>query len=165
MANAEISVEEPTAKKSGKLGLIVGLILMVAAGGGGFFGAYTGVLPILGSTGETHGAAEQMNLQPIAETVFVELDALNVNIRSSSSYRMLRFASQVEVAPEYASEVEALKPRITDVMNTYLNAIEARRFEDPIAMIKLRSQLLRRIQIITGKERVQDLLIMEFILQ
>jgi len=50
-------------------------------------------------------------------------------------------------------------------MNTYLNALEAARFEDPIALIKLRSQLLRRIQIVTGEGRVEDLLIMEFILQ
>ena len=52
-----------------------------------------------------------------------------------------------------------------DVMNTYLNAVDASAFEDPIAMIKMRSQLLRRIQIVTGDERVKDLLIMEFVLQ
>lgn len=88
-----------------------------------------------------------------------------MNIRSSSKYQLLRFVGQLHVKPEYQSDVEALKPRLVDVMNTYLNALDAARFEDPIALIKLRSQLLRRIQIVTGDGRVEALLIMEFILQ
>ncbi|MFL9503735.1 flagellar basal body-associated FliL family protein [Rhodopseudomonas palustris] len=36
--------------------------------------------------------------------------------------------------------------------------------EDPSAMARLRAQMLRRVQIVTGEGRVRDLLITEFVL-
>ena len=57
-----------------------------------------------------------------------------------------------------------LAPRILDVLNSYLRAIETASIEDPQAMARLRAQMLRRIQIVTGEGRVRDLLITEFVL-
>ena len=55
-------------------------------------------------------------------------------------------------------------PRILDVMNSYLRAIDTGSLEDPAAMVRLRAQMLRRIQIVTGEGRVRDLLVTEFVL-
>ncbi|MGR3678953.1 MAG: flagellar basal body-associated FliL family protein, partial [Paracoccaceae bacterium] len=74
------------------------------------------------------------------------------------------FKAQVEVPVEAVSDVEKLKPRITDVLNSYLRAIEASNLDDALALTRLRSQMLRRINIVTGQGRVHDLLIMEFVL-
>jgi flagellar FliL protein len=165
MANTDV-IDEDAPKKSGKMGMILGLVLALAAGGGGFFASYSGMLPIGGSESSADDAeVEAAPMPELAKNVFLPLDPILVNIRSSSKFSILRFLAQIEIAPEYQADIEAIKPRVIDVMNTYLNALEAKSFEDPIAMIKLRAQLLRRIQIVTGEGRVKDLLIMEFILQ
>ena len=57
-----------------------------------------------------------------------------------------------------------LLPRIVDVMNGYLRALDAAELENPAALVRLRAQMLRRIQIVTGEGRVRDLLITEFVL-
>lgn len=155
---------EETPSKSGKKGMIIALIVALGAAGGGFFATYSGM--ILGAeTSDETEAEPAIDLKPVPNAAFVPLDPLVVSIRSSSKYRLLKFTSQLEVDPEHLADIDLLKPRIVDVMNTYLNALEASKFEDPIAMIKLRAQLLRRIQIVTGEGRIKDLLIMEFVLQ
>ena len=53
-----------------------------------------------------------------------------------------------------------LMPRIQDVLNSYLRAVEVRQLEDPSALLRLRAQMLRRVQIVTGEGRVRDLLIL-----
>jgi flagellar FliL protein len=76
----------------------------------------------------------------------------------------LRFSAQLEVAEAYKAEVELLKPRVMDVLNGYLRAVEVTDLENPSALFKLRAQMLRRVQIVTGEGRVRDLLIIEFVL-
>jgi len=68
------------------------------------------------------------------------------------------------VPAPYREDVEHLIPRIVDIMNGYLNALETADFQSPAIIVRLRSQLLRRVQVVTGYERVNDLLIMEFVL-
>ena len=57
-----------------------------------------------------------------------------------------------------------LMPRILDVLNGYLRAVEVSQLDDPTALIRLRAQMLRRVQIVTGEGRVRDLLVTEFVL-
>ncbi|MGH1576527.1 flagellar basal body-associated FliL family protein [Planktotalea sp.] len=164
MANAETLEEEVPQKKS-KIGFILVLVLAILVGAGSFYAAFSGMLAIGGDAQNENTEQEVEPLKSLGDKVYLPLDPLIVNIRSSSQYKMLKFVGQLEVKPEHATDIEHLKPRLMDVMNTYLNALEAARFEDPIALIKLRSQLLRRLQIISGTGRIEDLLIMEFVLQ
>ena len=55
-------------------------------------------------------------------------------------------------------------PRVLDVLNTYLRAVEVRDLEEPSSLVKLRAQMLRRVQVVTGEGKVRDLLITEFVL-
>ncbi len=55
-------------------------------------------------------------------------------------------------------------PRVIDVLNSYLRALETSDLADSTALVRLRAQMLRRVQIVTGGDRVHDLLIMEFVL-
>jgi len=50
------------------------------------------------------------------------------------------------------------------VINTYLRAIDPSDLEDPTALLRLRAQLLRRLQMVAGEDLVNDFLITEFIL-
>ena len=87
-----------------------------------------------------------------------------VSLPPGSSARLLRFTGQLEVAPEHAAEVAAVMPRVVDVLNTFLRAVEPADLEQPSALAPLRAQMLRRIQVVTGEGRVRDLLITEFVL-
>lgn len=82
----------------------------------------------------------------------------------ATSVKHLRFRAQVEVIDSAVADVTLLVPRILDVLNSYLRAIDTASIEDPQALARMRAQMLRRIQIVTGEGRVRDLLITEFVL-
>jgi flagellar protein FliL len=149
---------EAPGKKS-KLSLLIGIVLALAFGGGGFYATYSGM--ILGA-GETRAAeAEVSDLPDIA---FVPLEPLVISLGAVSENRHLRFTAQLEVDGPHAPEVTMLQPRILDVLNSYLRAVDFAELEDPSTLVRLRAQMLRRIQLVSGEGRVRDLLITEFVL-
>ncbi|MEZ5686639.1 MAG: flagellar basal body-associated FliL family protein [Paracoccaceae bacterium] len=164
MADEEPAEEEAPKKKS-KLPLIIGLVLMLALGGGGFFAVYSGL--ILAPAAPAHEAPAHEGEEPppdiLADTAFVALDPMVISLGGSGA-RHLRFSAQLEVPMAYQPDVELLKPRVMDVLNGYLRAVDIALLEDPGSMIRLRAQMLRRIQIVVGEGRVRDLLIIEFVL-
>lgn len=154
---AKPETEEGAKTARSKKPLLIGLVLALALGGGGFFGAQT----FLG--GGDHGA-DAAHAAPLPDVAFVPLDPLVISLGRESKNRHLRFSAQLEVEKARAAEVEALLPRVLDVLNGYLRAVEVAELEDPSALVRLRAQMLRRIQIVTGEGRVRDLLVMEFVL-
>ncbi len=137
---------------------------MLVLGGGGFFAVYSGM--ILGHPPEevaAEPAVEEIIPEALPEVAFVALDPMVISLTGGGP-KHLRFSAQLEVAKAYLPDVELLKPRVMDVLNGYLRAIEVGVLEDPTALIRLRAQMLRRIQLVTGEGRVRDLLIIEFVL-
>ncbi|WP_300033255.1 flagellar basal body-associated FliL family protein [uncultured Roseobacter sp.] len=155
----------PVKEKSSKMPLIIGLVLALAGGGGGFFAAQSGLIP-----GTESGGGEK-NVEPEKDEVaeptvaFIPMDQLTISLPSHSTNRYLRFRGELEVSKKYTDEVEQLMPRVVDVLNTYLRAVELSDLEEAAALNKLRAQMLRRVQIVVGPGRVSDLLVMEFVLQ
>ncbi len=167
MADAELSAqgaEDEAPKKKSKLGLMIGLGLALVLGGSGFFAVYSGML--LGAGDETAGAGhgEAIVIDALKPIAFVPLDPLVISIGRGSTARHLRFRAELEVTPGSESDVTQLAPRVMDVLNSYLRAVEVADLEDPSALVGLRAQMLRRIQLVTGEGRVRDLLIMEFVM-
>ena len=159
MAEAE-QPQDAAPKKKSKLPLILGLVLFLVLGGGGFFAVYSGL--ILGHEAEVaEGGAHGSALPDIA---FVALEPVTISLGEVSEKMHLRLAAQLEVNAAREDEVILLIPRILDVLNGYLRAVEVEELSDPHALIRLRSQMLRRIQIVTGEGRVRDLLVTEFVL-
>jgi len=163
MAEPEDSGDE-TPKKKSKMPMVMGLVLALAGGGGGFYAVYSGML--LG--GDSGGPEEVTEGNPMItdmpDVAFVPVDPLVISLGEGSSNSHLRFRAQLEVGSAHKSEVEKLMPRVVDVLNNYLRALDPRDLEDSSVLVRLRTQMLRRIQIVTGGERVNDLLIMEFVL-
>jgi len=157
--------EETTPDKKSKLPLIIGLVLALAGGGGGFFAVYSGF--VLG--GESHrGSGHEVadGHEPsdaLPDIEFVALDPLVVSLGLGTSPSHLRFRAQLEVPKRYKSDVERLLPRVVDVLNSYLRALEIEDLTDAAALVRIRAHMLRRIRIVTGEQRVNDLLIMEFV--
>ncbi|MER5170881.1 flagellar basal body-associated FliL family protein [Thioclava sp. GXIMD2076] len=152
--------EEP--KKKSKLPLIIGLVLMLVFGGGSFFALYSGMILAPPAAEDPH-AEEVPKPADLPDISFIKLDPMVISLSDSAS-RHLRFSAELEVPTAYQADVEKLRPRVMDVLNGYLRAVDLSELEDRTALIKLRAQMLRRIQIVTGEGRVNDLLIIEFVL-
>ena len=150
------------ARRASKLPLILGLLLALAGGGGGFLAVRLG---LLGGAEPAEGGEAAGGDAPglPAEMAFVALPPIVVNLPGGPQGRFLRFLGQVEVAPADLDAVAALVPRIVDVLNGYLRAVGPEELADPAALLRLRSQMLRRVQVVAGGERARDLLVMEFV--
>ena len=163
------------ARRGGK-GLVFGLVAGLALGGGGFYAVWSGLVDptaLLGSggghdggQGDGHGGGGHGGAAgaTAAGVAFVAMEPIMISLPPGSSARHLRFIGQLEVDPAFAAEVSGLSPRILDTLGTYLRAVEVRDLENPAAIQRLRAQMLRRVQVVTGEGRVRDLLITEFIL-
>ena len=168
---AETDNDAPPARPKGKRGLILSLVGALALGGGGFYAVYAGLVDPAGLTGLLggghgeggHGAADGGGTV-LGDVAFVPMDPIMISLAPGATARHLRFSGQLEVAPEHAAEVSGLMPRVLDVLNTYLRAVDVRDLEEPAALARLRAQMLRRIQVVTGEGRVRDLLVSEFVL-
>ena len=164
MAEPEESADAEPKKKS-KLPFIIGFVLALAGGGGGFYAVQSGLL--FGS--ESQAKAEKTNDKEskgadVSGIAFVPIDPLVVSLGQGSDRSHLRFRAQLEVGAHHKDDVELLMPRVVDVLNSYLRALEPADLDSSSILVRLRAQMLRRIQIVTGADRVNDLLIMEFVL-
>ncbi len=151
--------QDAVPKKKSKLPLLIGVVLALLLGGGGFFATYTG---LLFCPHQEANAAEAVAAMP--DIAFVPVEPLIINLAPGSASKHLRFSAQLEVGANHGAEVTLLMPRILDVLNGYLRAVQTADLENPSALVKLRAQMLRRVQIVTGEGRVRDLLVTEFVL-
>ncbi len=156
---AEDTNPEDAPRKRSKKPLLIGLVLALLLGGGGFYAAYSGLLPI-GGGADAHADM----VAPLPAVSFVPISPLVISLSPGGANRHLRFTGELEVPENFAADVKKLMPRVLDVLNSYLRAVDARQFEDPSALIRLRAQMLRRVQLVVGEGRVRDLLVTEFVL-
>ncbi len=162
-------------KKKGILfPLLIGLFLAGAGGAGGFFAVNMGLLFGDGETASDshdesehaegdHAEEDHTSRPDIVDVAFVELDPVVISLGSNENGRHLLFSAALEVAPDDAEAVEHLMPRVMDVLNSYLRVIDMDELHDPRTLVRLRAQLLRRVQIVTGDALVRDLLVTEFV--
>ena len=159
MADAAPPLVEAPAKKKSKLPILIGLVLALLLGAGGFYATWSGLI-----LGAHHEEPTTEAASPLPDIAFVPIDPIVISLAPNASSNHLRFTSQLEVNKPNVAEVTLLLPRILDVLNGYLRAIDVAELEDPSALVRIRAHMLRRIQIVTGEGRVRDLLITEFVL-
>ena len=161
MADEAAEPEEEPKKKGGMLPLLIGVVLAVVAGAGGFFVTSSGML---GGGGDEEAEEKKNPADGIAKADFVPLEPLIISIAHGGRTRQLRFKAQLEVEDGTKKAVQDIMPRIVDVLNGYLRAVEVGELEDPSVLVRLRAQMLRRVQIVVGEGVVNDLLVSEFVL-
>lgn len=172
------AMEELPRKKS--KGLLFGLVGAILLGGGVFYGVYSGLVPLpfggasatddtdyAGGGGGQAGDAKKVGTEHRADPgpmAFVPLQEFLISLGPDARSRHLKMVVSVEVRPDSLDAVSATTPRIVDVLNTFLRAVDERDFETPRAMLRLRAQMLRRVQLVAPQNTVRDLLIQEFVL-
>jgi flagellar FliL protein len=174
MTDASLDTESAGAdapKPGGRRGLLLGLVSALAFAGGGFYAAHSGLIDPAGLIGGGgHEAADASGhgghgSEPALKNVaFVPLEPIMVTLPPTASARHLRFTGTLEVVPGRGEEIAQLMPRIQDVLNTYLRAVDVRDIEQPASSQRLRAQMLRRVQVVVGEGLVRDLLVTEFVL-
>lgn len=155
MTDAAIEAGSDAPKKS-RAGLIIGVVLAIVGGAGGYFLTSSGML-----SGEASTLAKKAAYS--GDIAFVPVDPMTISIGPPADNRYLRFRAELEVKADQKATVEALLPRVVDVLNTYLRSISMADVEDPSALLTLRSQMRRRIDLVVGEDKVNDLLVMEFV--
>ena len=156
------TAEPDEVKKSSKMPLIIGVVLAVIGGGGGFYASSSGMFFGPESTKVATKEEPEDIGKPSVE--FIPMDPIAISLPPSSPYRQLRFRGELEVNGKHVQDVEKILPRVVDVLNTYLRAVEVADLEAPASLTRLRSQMLRRVQVVAGPGYVKDLLVMEFVL-
>lgn len=141
--------------------LLMWVLLFFGGAAAGFFASSSGMIFATDSSAQKIGSADSDDR---AEIAFVSLDPLTISLGGASNADHLRFRAELEVASVHKEEVSQMLPRIVDVLNSYLRALEPSDLQAPAALTRLRGQMLRRIQIVVGEGRVNDLLVMEFVL-
>jgi flagellar FliL protein len=163
MADEEPEQEDAPPKKKSKVPLLIGLVLALALGGGGFYAVSAGLI-LAPADAHAEADADMAMDSPLPDVAFIPIQPLIINLGRDGANTHLRFQAQLEVPKASAAEVEAVLPRVVDVLNSYLRAVGPAELENPAALVRLRAQMLRRVQVVTGGGRVRDLLIMEFVL-
>lgn len=163
--------EETPAKKS-KIPVFIGFFLALIAGIGGFYAMTSGLFS--GTEGvESESVAREQGTDdsPLpgavsseSNLVFLPIEPVVVNMPPDARHTHLRFVVQLEVDRAHVAELEKQMPRIVDIMNSYLRALEPDSFNDRQILAQIRVHLMARFAVTFGRGHVRDLLVMEFLL-
>ena len=115
--------------------------------------------------GEKGAGQEEMVMAASSTPTFFPLGETTVPLGPDAEADYLLMTSEIEIDPKDLAAFEAMLPRIKDLFNTYLRAVEARDLEQPNATMRLRDQLLRRISVISEPAKPRDLIFTSFILR
>jgi flagellar protein FliL len=159
MADTDPPQDAAPKTKRSRLPLLIGVVLALLGGGGGFYATYSDLLSGHAQAEAGHGDAVGV----LPDITFVPVDPMIISLGSSGQSSHLRFTAELEVSASHGAEVTLLLPRIKDVLNGYLRAVDVAEIEDPGALVRMRAQMLRRVQIVSGEGRVRDLLVTEFV--
>ena len=172
MSDEEQSPEAEAEKKSSPVGtLIFGVIGAVVMGG-----VALGVVMIApsGSSSEATACIPEEELAAAEEAeelkkslddiAFVDIGSMVITLGPKAKADHLKISITLETTKDQVKTAEHLKPRFKDVLNTYLRAVDESDLTQPVAMTRLRSQMLRRLQVAASKDVVADVLVTDFIL-
>lgn len=150
------------ARRGGKGGLLVGLVLGAASFGGAFYGVASGFVPLPWGAPEQAAAGEAAT--PWKEPAYVELEPMVVPLGPDASAAHLRASLVLDVAPGREEDVASALPRIVDALNVYLRALDERDLESPALTLRMRAQMLQQVRLVAPENSVNAVLLREFLL-
>jgi flagellar FliL protein len=139
-----------------------GLILLLAIGGGAYFLFFSGS----DAKKMQMAAGEPLPLTP-PNITFYDVPDIIVNIQGADSapaYLKLSVSLELDSAEEKAGMV-ALQPRIVDQFQGYLRELRLDDLKGSAGVVRLKEELLRRINVAAAPYRVRDVLLKQMIVQ
>ncbi len=138
------------------------LVLLLAIGGGAYF------LFFSGSDAKTMqmAAGEPLPVTP-PNITFYDVPDIIVNIQSADStpaYLKLSVSLELD-SPEEKAGMVALQPRIVDQFQGYLRELRLDDLKGSAGVVRLKEELLRRINVAAAPYRVRDVLLKQMIIQ
>jgi flagellar FliL protein len=145
--------------------IAAGALLLVLLGGGG------GVYFLMGSAKTAEAGSESVrtaaaNLPP-AQAAFFDIPDIIVNIQSTDAtpaYLKLSVALELEKA-EAKTAIEPVLPRVIDQFQTYLRELRVEDVRGSAGVMRLKEELLRRVNLAVAPTPVRDVLLKEMIVQ
>lgn len=142
--------------------IIVPALLLVVGGGGA--GAYFFLMP--GNAAGEHDVAEDAPLTP-PNVAFSDIEKLTVNIQGADSvpaYLQLSVSLELE-NEEQKKAMEALLPRVRDQFQAYLRELRLEDLRGSAGVLRIKEELLRRVNVAAAPYKVRDVLLKEMLVQ
>lgn len=156
--------------------IVAGGLVVVLAGGGGayyFLGGsapaeeHAEGAPAEGGHGGEHGAAAAPSELPPEHAAFFDVPDIVVNIQTADSTpAFLKLAVALELdTPEARAAIEPVMPRVIDQFQTYLRELRVDDVRGSMGVMRLKEELLRRVNLAAAPTPVRDVLLKEMIVQ
>ncbi|MEQ9146365.1 MAG: flagellar basal body-associated FliL family protein [Parvibaculaceae bacterium] len=166
MSDTDIDFDEgaadgaPKKKLSGKV-----IVLYIALPVLLLIGAVVGAMTFLGSDGEEADVA--VAVKDGKPPVFYDMPEFLVNISTNSGpTRYLKMRVAIEVPNEEAlSNIEVLMPRIVDGFQVYLRELRPEDLDGSAAIVRMKEELLRRLNLAVEPYKINDVLFKEVVVQ
>jgi flagellar protein FliL len=153
-----------------KLIVLGGLLVVLGGGGGAYY--FLGGAPAEGHGeaaaadhgGGGHGASSEL---PPEHAAFFDVPDIVVNIQSTDStpaYLKLSVSLELD-GPEGRAAIEPVMPRVVDQFQTYLRELRVDDVRGSMGVMRLKEELLRRVNLAAAPTPVRDVLLKEMIVQ
>ena len=158
------AAEEPKKKRfGGKMMLIAGggaLVLLLGGGAGAYFFLFAKPKPT-----ETAQAGAVPLVPPTV--TYYDMSNIIVNIQTpDGAPAYLKLSVSLELnTPEEKAGIQAFMPRIVDQFQGYLRELRIDDLRGSAGVMRLKEELLRRINVAAAPYRVRDVLLKEMIVQ
>lgn len=167
-ADAAAAIEsgkKPFPLKGALLSAVGALALGGAAGVAGFFIAPGANNCASGAqAAAAKPAAKPHAKADVKDVAFVNMEPLVISLGPDAKSKYLKISISLETTKTNEKTLTELSPRIRDILNSYLRAVEESDLERPAGMTRLRAQMLRRLQLVTPEGAIGDILITDFVL-
>jgi len=158
--------EKKKKKLSGKKIVLFGVLPLLLLGGGGAGVMFSGVLG-----GEEEEVVEEETVEEGEEgpvnIVFYDLPEMLVNLNSDgrqSSFLKIQVSLELD-GPEAVPTIEAVLPRIVDNFQVYLRELRPDELSGTKGMVRLKEELLVRVNGAVEPIKVHDILFKEILVQ
>jgi flagellar FliL protein len=150
---------------SKKMLMIIVPVLLLVLGGGGA-GAYFFLMKGDHAEGEHAEVAEEAPLTP-PEVAFSDIEKLTVNIQGADNvptYLQLSVTLELENEEEKKA-MESLLPRIKDQFQSYLRELRLEDIQGSAGPLRIKEELLRRVNVAAAPYKVRDVLLKDMLTQ
>lgn len=158
MTDQNNAADEPIPKKP-KLKLIFLMCLGLIGIAGGFYTGWSGLL----SKAAAQPESVTSTTESFANYSYIPVDPIIISLAQPAKSKHLRFRAELEVIPGFEAEVTQKLPRIVDVLNDYLRAVDVEDLEKKAIIYELKRNMLHRISLVVGTQKVNSILVLEFV--